>query len=51
MEALALALNRPAAIPVAVLDFKKLRRSIGSPARTKFGQLARDTGDITSETK
>jgi hypothetical protein len=37
MEALALALRRPTVSPVAVADFKKLRRSMSSPARTNFG--------------
>jgi hypothetical protein len=36
MEALALLLYNPAASPAAVADFKKLRRSIGAPARAKF---------------
>ena len=37
MEALALALSRPTVSPVAVADFRKLRRSMSSPARAKFG--------------
>jgi hypothetical protein len=37
MDALAVARDRPTASPVAVADFKKLRRSMGSPARAKFG--------------
>jgi hypothetical protein len=37
MEALALALNKPTVSPVAVADFKKLRRSMSSPVRAKFG--------------
>jgi hypothetical protein len=37
MNAWAVALQKPAASPVAVADFKKLRRSIGTPATTKFG--------------
>jgi hypothetical protein len=37
MEALELALNIPTVSPVAVADFKKLRRSTSSPAKAKFG--------------
>ena len=51
MEALALALNRPTVSPVAVADFKKLRRSIGLSGKGEVRQLARDTGDSTSESK
>ena len=39
MEALALALNRPTVSPVAVADFKKLRRSISCSGKGEVRQL------------
>jgi len=48
MEALQRVLSRPTASPVAVADFKKLRRSMGAPASANFGN---DDEDHNAESK
>jgi hypothetical protein len=50
VEALSLALSRPTVSPVAVADFKKVRRSISSPARAKFGNW-RATPEIVHQNR